>query len=140
MAKRLVTLLATQVARVRFPVQARPTFRVERWPFFCNPASGGTSSSTAIEIIKWVKQFAVAQAKVFPLVSDRKWFRPNLSTEYLAKTEYSARATETEIKKNSAFFYLFPEKNRKTVTNCRIPRYPERVLVIANCLSTCKND
>jgi hypothetical protein len=31
---------------------------------FCNPASGGTFSSTAIEIIKWVKEFAVAQAKV----------------------------------------------------------------------------
>jgi hypothetical protein len=31
---------------------------------FCNPASGGTFSSTAIEIVKWVKKFAVAQAKV----------------------------------------------------------------------------
>jgi hypothetical protein len=31
---------------------------------FCNPASGGTFSSTAIEIIKWVEKFAVAQAKV----------------------------------------------------------------------------
>jgi hypothetical protein len=31
---------------------------------FCNPASGGTFSSTAIEIIKWVKKIAVAQAKV----------------------------------------------------------------------------
>jgi hypothetical protein len=31
---------------------------------FCNPASGGTFLSTAIEFIKWVKKFAVAQAKV----------------------------------------------------------------------------
>jgi hypothetical protein len=31
---------------------------------FCNPVPGGTFSSTAIEIIKWVKIFAVAQAKV----------------------------------------------------------------------------
>jgi hypothetical protein len=31
---------------------------------FCNPASGCTFSSTAIEIIKWVKKIAVAQAKV----------------------------------------------------------------------------
>jgi hypothetical protein len=31
---------------------------------FCNPASGGTFSSTAIKIMKWVKKFAVAQAKV----------------------------------------------------------------------------
>jgi hypothetical protein len=31
---------------------------------FCNPASGGTFSSTAIEILKWVKKIAVAQAKV----------------------------------------------------------------------------
>jgi hypothetical protein len=32
--------------------------------FFCNPASGGTFSSTAIEIIKWVEKIAVAQAEV----------------------------------------------------------------------------
>jgi hypothetical protein len=65
MAERLVPLLATQVAPVRFPVPARPTFRVEKVALLCNPASsGGTFSSTAIEIIEWVKQFAVAQAKV----------------------------------------------------------------------------
>jgi hypothetical protein len=54
MAERLVTLLATQVARVQFPVPARPTFRVEKVALFCNSASGGTFSSTAIE------KFAVA--------------------------------------------------------------------------------
>jgi hypothetical protein len=64
MAERLVPLLATQVARVRFPVQVRPTFRVEKVALFYNPASGGSFSSTAIEIIKWVNKFAVAQAKV----------------------------------------------------------------------------
>jgi hypothetical protein len=53
MAERLVTLPAKQVAWVQFPVA-----------LFCNPVSGGTFSSTAIEIIKWVKKFAVAQAKV----------------------------------------------------------------------------
>jgi hypothetical protein len=37
---------------------------VEKVALFCNPASGGTFSSTAIEIIKWVNFFAVAQAKV----------------------------------------------------------------------------
>jgi hypothetical protein len=31
---------------------------------FCNPASGGTFSSTAIDIIKWVKKIALAQAKL----------------------------------------------------------------------------
>jgi hypothetical protein len=64
MAEWLVPLLATQVARIRFPVPARPTFSVEKVALFCNPASGGTFSSTAIEIIKWVNFFAVAQAKV----------------------------------------------------------------------------
>jgi hypothetical protein len=64
MAERLVPLLATQVAWVQFPVPARPTFRVEKVALFCNPASGGTFSSTAIEIIKGVKNIAVAQAKV----------------------------------------------------------------------------
>jgi hypothetical protein len=39
-------------------------FRVKMVSLFCNPASGGTFSSTAIEIIKWVDKIAVAQAKV----------------------------------------------------------------------------
>jgi hypothetical protein len=63
MAERLVPLLAT-VTRVRFPVPARPMFRVKKVALSCNPASGGTFSSTAIEIIKWVKKIAVVQAKV----------------------------------------------------------------------------
>jgi hypothetical protein len=66
MAERLVPLLAPSVAWVPILVPARPTFRVEKVLFFCNPPSGGTFSSTAIEIIKWVKKIAVAQAKVFP--------------------------------------------------------------------------
>jgi hypothetical protein len=56
MAERLVTLPGKQAARVRFPVRARPTFSVEEVARFCNPASGGTFSSTAIEIIKWAKK------------------------------------------------------------------------------------
>jgi hypothetical protein len=60
MTERLETLPAMQVARVWFPVPARPTFSVEK----CNPASGGTFSSTAIEIIKWVNKFAVAKVCV----------------------------------------------------------------------------
>jgi hypothetical protein len=40
-------------------------FRVEKVALLCNPASGGTFSSTAIEIIKWVEKFAVAQTQVF---------------------------------------------------------------------------
>jgi hypothetical protein len=55
MAERIVPLLATQVAVVGFPVPDRPTLRVEKVALFCNPASGGTFSSTAIEIIKWAK-------------------------------------------------------------------------------------
>jgi hypothetical protein len=72
MAERLVPLLATQVARVRFPVPARPTFSVEKVALFCNPASGGTFSSTAIEIIKWVEKIAVAQAKVSHILRPKK--------------------------------------------------------------------
>jgi hypothetical protein len=37
---------------------------VEKVALFCNPASWRTFSGTAIEIIKWVKKIAVAQAKV----------------------------------------------------------------------------
>jgi hypothetical protein len=54
-----VPLLATQVARVRFPFPASG-----KGGSFCNPASGCTFLSTAIEVIKWVKKFAVAQSKV----------------------------------------------------------------------------
>jgi hypothetical protein len=46
-----VARLATQVARVQFPVPARPTISVEKVALFCNPVSEGTFSSTAIEII-----------------------------------------------------------------------------------------
>jgi hypothetical protein len=56
MAERLATLPATQVAWVRSPVPARPTFSVGKVALFSNTASGGTFSSTAIEIIKWVKK------------------------------------------------------------------------------------
>jgi hypothetical protein len=37
---------------------------VEKVALFCKPTSGGTFSSTAIEIIKRDKKFAIAQAKV----------------------------------------------------------------------------
>jgi hypothetical protein len=50
MAERLVPLLATQAAWVRFPVPARPTFRVGKVALLSNPVSWGTFSSTAIEI------------------------------------------------------------------------------------------
>jgi hypothetical protein len=58
MAERLETLPAMQVARVRFPVPA--TFSVEKL-LFSVTLLRGTFSSTAIEIIKWVKIFAVAK-------------------------------------------------------------------------------
>jgi hypothetical protein len=48
-----------------FDSRSRPDLRLSgKVALFCNPASGGTFSSTAIEIIKWVYIFAVAQAKV----------------------------------------------------------------------------
>jgi hypothetical protein len=49
---------------------------------------------------------------VYEVVSDRRWFRPNLSAEYSAETEYSARATETESQ-NSVFFNFFQKKIEK---------------------------
>jgi hypothetical protein len=57
-------------AKVRFPVPARPMFIVEKVSLLCNP--GGTFSSNAIEIIKWVKKFAVAQAKVTQIIRPGK--------------------------------------------------------------------
>jgi hypothetical protein len=52
----------------------------------CNPASGGTFSSTAIEIIKWVKKFAVAQAKVSHIL------RPGKASEEDTERSYSAKS------------------------------------------------
>jgi hypothetical protein len=64
MAERLATLPAMQVAWIRFPVPVRPTFSVENWHFSATLRHGKALLSTAIEIIKWAKKFAVAQAKV----------------------------------------------------------------------------
>jgi hypothetical protein len=61
----LVPLLAMQVARVQFPVEARPMLRVKTVDLFCNPTSGGTFSRTAIEILNWVKKFAVAHLEAW---------------------------------------------------------------------------
>jgi hypothetical protein len=43
-----------------FPVPARPTLSVEKL-LFSVTLLRGTFSSTAIEIVKWVKNFAVAK-------------------------------------------------------------------------------
>jgi hypothetical protein len=79
MAEHLVTLPAKQVAWDRFPVPDRPTFSVEKWLFSVTLRQGGTFSSTAIEIIKWVKFFAVAQAKVIRIL------RPGKALEKIQK-------------------------------------------------------
>jgi hypothetical protein len=63
MAERLVTLLATQVARVQYPVPARPTFSVEKWLFSVTMRQGARSQALPFEIIKWVKKFAVAKIR-----------------------------------------------------------------------------
>jgi hypothetical protein len=63
MAEWLAHMLATQVAWVRSSVLANPTISVKKLALFCNPAPGGTFSSTAIEIINWLK-FSVAKANV----------------------------------------------------------------------------
>jgi hypothetical protein len=42
-------------------LKARPMFSVEKWLFSVTLSSGGTFSSTAIEIIKWVNFFAEAK-------------------------------------------------------------------------------
>jgi hypothetical protein len=44
---------------------------VEKMALLCNPASGGTFSSTVIEIKKWVEKIAVAQAKVSHILRPR---------------------------------------------------------------------
>jgi hypothetical protein len=65
MVERLAPLPATQVAQVQSPVLARPTVSVKKLALLCNHASGGTLSSTAIEISNRLK-LAVVKAKVLP--------------------------------------------------------------------------
>jgi hypothetical protein len=48
-------LPASQVAGVWAPVPSRPTISVEKLFFYCNPASAGKFSSTAIKIINMLK-------------------------------------------------------------------------------------
>jgi hypothetical protein len=69
---------------------------------FCNPASGVTFSSTAIEIKKWVKKFAVAQVKVTHI------WRPGKDSEKSSKgvippslCEISQNASRKEKKNTS---------------------------------------
>jgi hypothetical protein len=51
MAELLVTLSATQVARARSPVPARPTISVEKLAPFCNPMSGITLQAQQLHSI-----------------------------------------------------------------------------------------
>jgi hypothetical protein len=61
-----------QLARIRFPVPARPKIRFKNVALLWNSASGGTNLSTAIKIINRIK-FAVAKANVFPQIE--AWIR-----------------------------------------------------------------
>jgi hypothetical protein len=72
MAERIVPLLSTQVARVRFLVPARPTIRLEM-AFFCTTASGGTFLSTVVEILNWFKKNCSSASEGVPHRAD--WVR-----------------------------------------------------------------
>jgi hypothetical protein len=50
MAESLVTLPATQVARVRFPVSARPTFSVEKCLFSVTLRQGARSQALQLRL------------------------------------------------------------------------------------------
>jgi hypothetical protein len=50
MAERIEPLLATQVARVRFPVPARPTFSVEKWLFSVTLRQGARSQALKLRL------------------------------------------------------------------------------------------
>jgi hypothetical protein len=95
MAERLATLPAMYVARVRFPVPARPTFRVDKVALFCNPASGGTFSSTAIEIIKWAKICSSASEGVPHLEA---WVRVGRGTPHVKGHKSVLRLSYSEEK------------------------------------------
>jgi hypothetical protein len=51
MAEQLSPPPATQVARARSPVPARPTFSVETLALLCNPVSGGTLQALQLQCI-----------------------------------------------------------------------------------------
>jgi hypothetical protein len=76
-------LRATPLALVRSP--ARPTISAKKK--LCNPASGGTLPSTAIEIIYSLK-FAVAKAKVFAQL--KAWVQRTKGGFHLLRSRYSS--------------------------------------------------
>jgi hypothetical protein len=59
MAERLATLPALAGGSRSIPGSGQTYVECGKVALFCNPASAGTFSSTAIEIIKWVNIFAV---------------------------------------------------------------------------------
>jgi hypothetical protein len=61
----LVWSCGLRLYEVRSPDPTRPRISVEKLALFLNAASGGTLSSTAIEIINRFK-FTLAKAKVLP--------------------------------------------------------------------------
>jgi hypothetical protein len=55
MAERLETLPAMQVARVRFPVPARPMFSVEKWLYYVTLRRGVRSQALQLRLLNGVK-------------------------------------------------------------------------------------
>jgi hypothetical protein len=77
---------------------------------FCKPASGGTFSSTEIEIIKWVKKIAVAQAKVTHIL------RPGKASEKTQKGVIPPSLCE--ILQNASKKNIYYAQQRKTNFFC----------------------
>jgi hypothetical protein len=55
MSERLVSLPAKQVAWVRFPVPARPTFCVEKWLFSVTLRQGARSQALQLRLYNVLK-------------------------------------------------------------------------------------
>jgi hypothetical protein len=88
---------------------------VEKVAPFCNPTSGGTFSSTAIEIIKLVYKLAVAQANVSHIL------RPG-NTAFKEQLKLVKDSSIHALKKNRGYIIVETDNIRKDlslVTLCR---------------------
>jgi hypothetical protein len=64
MAERLATLPAKQVAWVRFPVPARPTFSVEKWLYSVTLRQGVRSRALQLRLLNGLKNCSSASKGV----------------------------------------------------------------------------
>jgi hypothetical protein len=91
--------------------KAKPTFSGEKVALFCDPALGGTFTSTTIEITKWVKKIAAALAKVSHILRPSNTaFKNRLSLLMVSKDSIQGYMRQKEGKYTHSILNLADDK------------------------------